>query len=99
MDAGLAIGFVPRQVLALVAWQAGTFAAISLAIGIPLGILAGRAAWALLANELGIGTSSVVPGVRVVLCIPAVLLITMIVAAGPAWFASRVRPARVLRSE
>ncbi len=93
------IGFVPRQVLALVAWQAGTFAAISLVIGIPLGILAGRAAWALFANELGIGTSSVVPGVSVALCIPAVLLIAMIVAAGPAWFASRVQPARVLHSE
>jgi ABC-type antimicrobial peptide transport system permease subunit len=93
------IGFVQRQVLALVAWQAGTFAAISLVIGIPLGILAGRAAWALFANELGIGTSSVVPGVRVAYCIPAVLLITMIVAAGPAWFASRVQPARVLHSE
>ena len=93
------IGFVQRQILALVAWQAGTFAAISLVIGIPLGILAGRAAWALFANELGIGTSSVVPGVRVAYCIPAVLLITMIVAAGPAWFASRVQPARVLHSE
>jgi ABC-type antimicrobial peptide transport system permease subunit len=93
------IGFVQRQVLALVAWQAGTFAAISLVIGIPLGILAGRAAWALFANELGIGTSSVVPGVRIAYCIPAVLLITMIVAAGPAWFASRVQPARVLHSE
>jgi putative ABC transport system permease protein len=93
------IGFVPRQVLALVAWQAGTFAAISLAIGIPLGILAGRVTWALFANELGIVTSSMVPGVRVALCIPAVLLITMIVAAGPAWFASRVQPARVLHSE
>jgi hypothetical protein len=93
------IGFVQRQVLALVAWQAGTFAAISLVVGIPLGILAGRAAWALFANELGIGTSSVIPGVRVAYCIPAVLLITMIVAAGPAWFASRVQPARVLHSE
>ncbi len=93
------IGFVHRQVLALVAWQAGTFAAISLLLGIPLGVLAGRAAWALFANQLGIGTSSVVPGVHIALCIPAVLLVALIVAAGPAWFASRVQPARVLHSE
>ncbi|HXN60189.1 MAG TPA: FtsX-like permease family protein [Acidimicrobiales bacterium] len=93
------IGFRPRQVLALVAWQAETFAAISLVVGIPLGIVAGRVAWALFANELGIGASSVVPGTRVALCIPAVLLVTMIVTMGPAWFASRVQPARVLQSE
>ena len=93
------MGFVRRQVLAVVAWQAGTFAALSLVVGLPLGIFAGRAAWALFATELGIGTSSVVPGIRVALCIPAVLLITLIVAVGPAWFASRVRPARVLRSQ
>ena len=47
------MGFVRRQVLALVTWQAATFAAVSLLIGIPLGIFAGRAAWALFARELG----------------------------------------------
>jgi predicted lysophospholipase L1 biosynthesis ABC-type transport system permease subunit len=93
------IGFVRRQVLALVAWQAGTFAAVSLLIGIPLGIFAGRGAWALFANQLGIGTSSLVPGTSVALCIPAVLLIALIVAVGPAWFASRVQPAPALQAE
>ncbi len=36
------IGFVRRQVLSLVAWQSGTFAFLSLLIGIPLGIVVGR---------------------------------------------------------
>ncbi len=85
------MGFVRRQVLALVAWQAGTFAALALLIGIPLGILAGRSAWALFAGELGIGSSSVVPGIRIALCVPAVLLIALMVAIGPAAVASRVR--------
>ena len=93
------MGFVRRQVLALVTWQAATFAAVSLFIGVPLGIFAGRAAWALFAGELGIQTSSVVPGMRVVLCIPAVLLIAVLVASGPAWFACRVQPARALQAE
>ena len=93
------MGFVRRQVLALVTWQAGTFAVVSLVIGIPLGIFAGRGAWALFANQLGIATSSVVPGTSIALCIPAVLLIALIVAVGPAWFASRVRPALALRAE
>ena len=93
------IGFVRRQVLALVAWQAGTFAALSLLIGIPLGIIAGRSAWAFFASELGIGSSSITSSVQILLCVPAVLLIAMIVAIGPAWFASRVQPAQVFRSE
>ncbi len=93
------IGFLRRQVLALVAWQAGTFAALSLLIGIPVGIIVGRGAWVLFASELGIGSSSVVSSAQILLCIPAVLLIAMIVAVGPAWFASRVQPAHVFRSE
>ncbi|HEX4562216.1 MAG TPA: ABC transporter permease, partial [Gemmatimonadales bacterium] len=82
------IGFVRRQVLALVAWQAGTFAALSLVVGIPLGIIVGRGTWALFANELGIASSSVVPSTRIALCVPAVVLVSMLVAMGPAWVAS-----------
>jgi ABC-type antimicrobial peptide transport system permease subunit len=93
------IGFVRRQVVALVAWQAATFAALSLLIGIPVGIIVGRGAWVLFASELGIGSSSVVSSAQILLCIPTVLLIAMIVAVGPAWFASRVQPAQVFRSE
>jgi hypothetical protein len=93
------IGLLRRQVLSLVAWQAGTFAALSLLGGIPLGILAGRGAWALFANELGIVSSPILPGVGILLCIPAVLAIAMIVAVGPAWFASRLQPATVLQAE
>jgi ABC-type antimicrobial peptide transport system permease subunit len=93
------MGFVRRQVLALVAWQAGTFASLSFIIGIPLGIVAGRGAWALFASELGVGSSSVMPTTRILLCVPAVLLIAMTAAAGPAWVASRISVAKVLQSE
>lgn len=93
------VGFLRRQVLSLVSWQAATFAALSLLGGIPLGILAGRGAWALFANELGIVSSPILPGVGILLCIPAVLVIAMIVAVGPAWFASRLQPAAVLQAE
>jgi putative ABC transport system permease protein len=93
------IGFVRRQILSLVAWQAGTFAVLSLLIGIPLGIVVGRGAWALFGGELGIGSSSILPGFRIALCIPAVLIIALMVAVGPAWIASRVQPARALQSE
>jgi ABC-type antimicrobial peptide transport system permease subunit len=93
------IGLLRRQVLSLVAWQAGTFAALSLLGGIPLGILAGRGAWALFANELGIASASILPGIGILVCIPAVLFIAMVVATGPAWFASRLQPAIALQAE
>ncbi len=88
------MGFLRRLVLALIMWQAGTFAALSLVIGLPLGIIADRGAGRLFASERGIGSSSVVPSTRIALCIPALPLIAMIVSAGPAWFASRMQPAR-----
>ena len=83
----------------LVAWLAGTFVSLSLGIGIPLGIVAGRSAWALFANELGIGSSSVMPTTRILLCVPALLLIALMASVGPAWIASGVLPARILQSE
>jgi ABC-type lipoprotein release transport system permease subunit len=75
------------------------FATLSLVIGIPLEIIVGHGAWTLFANELGVGSSSVMPTTPIAFCVPAVLLIAMLVAVGPAWFASRGRPARVFRSE
>ena len=93
------IGFVRRQVVSLIVWQAGTFAVLSLVVGIPLGVIVGHGTWALFADELGIGSSSVVPSTPTLLCIPAVLLISILVAVGPAWFASRLQPAGVFRTE
>ena len=83
------IGFVRRQVVSLIAWQA-RLRAVSLVVGIPVGIIVGRGTWAIFANELGIGTSSSSVH-RIVLCVPAVLLISLLVAVGPAWFASRLQ--------
>lgn len=48
------IGFHRRQVSAVVAWQATTFAALAALIGLPLGVALGRVAWRALADELGI---------------------------------------------
>jgi hypothetical protein len=93
------LGFVRRQVVGVFAWQAGTLAALSLLVGVPLGIVAGRAAWALFANELGIGSSALIPSTRILLLIPAVVIVALLVAAGPAWFASRRRPATAFRTE
>jgi ABC-type lipoprotein release transport system permease subunit len=45
------LGLVRSQVLRVVAWQATALAAAALLIGLPLGVLASRWAWALFAGR------------------------------------------------
>jgi ABC-type antimicrobial peptide transport system permease subunit len=93
------LGFTRSQVLATVAWQASTFASVALLIGLPLGVLAGRWAWAYFANEAGAPAQATVPLPTVLLAIPVTLLLANIIAAWPGWTAARLRPALVLRTE
>ena len=50
------LGFVDSQISSMLAWQATTFAAVGLVVGIPLGVVAGRGAWNLVANSIGTPT-------------------------------------------
>jgi putative ABC transport system permease protein len=93
------LGFVRRQVSAMVAWQATTFAAVALVIGIPLGIGAGRWVWALFAEQLGVPPEPIVNVPGLLLAIPVTLLIANLVAALPGRIASRMQPAAALRTE
>jgi FtsX-like permease family len=47
-----AVGFSQRQVRAAVAWQSATLMAVSLAVGVPAGLIAGRQIWLLLTVSL-----------------------------------------------
>jgi ABC-type lipoprotein release transport system permease subunit len=94
-----AVGFVRSQVVAAVVWQATTVAAVSLLVGLPLGVALGRWAWRLFAHELGIVPDPVVPLGRTLLVVPAALLAANFVAALPARVAARTKPAPVLRTE
>ncbi|MDQ3640176.1 MAG: ABC transporter permease [Actinomycetota bacterium] len=94
-----ALGFQRRQVSATVAWQASLFALVGLALGLPLGVAAGRWAWALVANSVGVVTRPEVPLVALALLGPAALAVANIIAALPAWAAARTQPAHVLRTE
>jgi FtsX-like permease family/MacB-like periplasmic core domain len=93
------LGFTRRQVLGTVAWEASAFAAVALLIGLPLGIIAGRWAWAIFASAAGVSTAATVPLATVLLAIPATLLAANLIAAAPGWEAARLRPALVLRTE
>jgi ABC-type antimicrobial peptide transport system permease subunit len=93
------LGLSRGQVLRLVAWQAGAFGCVALLAGLPLGVLAGRQAWAAFTDAAGIAPSPDIPAALILLTIPATLLIAVLIALWPGWRAARLRPAAVLWTE
>jgi hypothetical protein len=93
------VGFVGRQVSATVAWQASTLAVVGLVLGVPLGLVAGRWTWAVVAEGIGVATDPAVPIVALLIAAPATLLVANAVAVVPGRIAARTRPAVVLRAE
>jgi MacB-like periplasmic core domain/FtsX-like permease family len=92
------LGFVPGQVRRTVVWQASTIAAIALAFGVPLGVVLGRLIWFVFANELGVVAAPMVPPLRLIALVIGGLVVAGVVAAGPAWSASRTRAGSTLRA-
>ena len=93
------IGLLQRQVSSITAWQASTLATLALLAGLPLGVAAGRWAWALFASSAGVEPEADVPVALVLLIIPVTLILANLIAAVPGWAAARIRPALILRSE
>lgn len=91
-------GFRSLDVAGTVAWQATATAVVAGAIGIPLGIVAGRLGWAVLADVLGVDRDGRVP-LRL-LAVPAGLVVVAnLLAVVPGVVAARTRPAPMLRAE
>ena len=93
------LGFSRRQLRGTVAWQASTLAVASLAIGIPLGILAGRWIWQAFADGIAVVPAPVVGPASVLIAVAITIALANLVAAIPARTAARTRAAVVLRSE
>jgi hypothetical protein len=93
------LGFVRGQVSATVAWQAITVGVVGLAVGVPVGVAAGRWAWTLVDHQLGLPARPIVPLLLVLLLIPLSLVAANLAAAGPGLMAARTRPAAILRAE
>ena len=94
-----ALGFERRQVRTTVAWQATALSAAGLLVGIPLGLMAGRLVWGLVADGLGVSTSPSVPVLGVLAVAAGAIAMANLVAAAPGRTAARIRPAVVFRSE
>jgi predicted lysophospholipase L1 biosynthesis ABC-type transport system permease subunit len=93
------LGFLRRQVAATVAWQATATALTALVVGLPLGLVVGRWAWAAMAAQVQASAGPAVPLLLVGAAVPFTLVVANALAAGPGWLAARIRPAAVLRSE
>ena len=64
------IGFIPRQLRRTVAWQARFMVGTALLVGVPLGLLAGRWAWGVMAERLSVAD---VPAFPMAVVLAAVL--------------------------
>jgi hypothetical protein len=93
------LGFVRRQTRAAVAWQTTTIAILSVAIGLPGGVAAGRWGWHLFAEQLAVLPQPVVPLGAIAIVAPAAVILANAIAALPAMSAANTLPALVLKAE
>jgi ABC-type antimicrobial peptide transport system permease subunit len=91
------LGFVNRQVVSSVSWQATTLALVGVVVGVPLGLVVGRGVWNTFANNLGAVPVTVVPILLTAAITVGVLLGANVIAIAPAWVATRSKPADLLR--
>jgi putative ABC transport system permease protein len=93
------MGFVRRQVRATVQWQASLVAFAAIAIGVPLGVVAGRAGWAAVNNRLGLPSDAIIPTARLLLLALGAFVAINVIAIVPALMSTRTPPGGILRSE
>lgn len=93
------IGFVRRQIVSTVAFQATVLIAAALAVGIPGGVALGRWAWLWYADQIGVVPRAEIATAATLLVVPAALVLANVIAALPGRAAARLRPAVILRTE
>jgi hypothetical protein len=93
------LGFTRRQLAASIAWQATITVGVGVVVGVPLGLVLGRALWTAFADQLDVVPQSSIPIALLLVVVGAALVIANIAAAFPARMARRVHPMVALRIE
>jgi len=93
------LGLTRRQLRAIIAWQALTLLLIAEFVGLPLGIVAGRWAWAGFATSLGVVPVTVVPATSLVVGLVVLLAAGAIFASLPRFYPTGTSTASSLRTE
>jgi len=94
-----ALGITPRGIRGIFAAQASTVAVIGLALGIPVGLLAGRVGWRAITDRVPLIYRSPITATVMVLVIPAVIVVANALAVIPGRRAARLEPGLALRAE
>jgi hypothetical protein len=94
-----ALGFTPSMRATVVTAQATTLACAALVVGIPLGLLVGRATWLVIAEEMGLAGDPVTPVPLLVAGAVGLVLVLNAVATVPGRSAYRLRAGEALRAE
>ncbi len=92
------LGMTRRQLRLIVAWQTSVILVIASLVGVPVGIAAGRWAWAAFAGALGVVPATVVPAPALAIGFCCLLAAGNLLAAAPATLAARVPAAATLRA-
>ena len=79
--------------------QATVVGLAGLLIGVPIGLIAGRAGWQAITDRVPLTFRSPLTAIAVILVVPVALIAANVLAIIPARRASKAKPALVLRSE
>jgi ABC-type lipoprotein release transport system permease subunit len=93
------LGFKRRQLAAAVAWQASVTVAIGTIVGIPIGIVVGRALWDAFADQIDVVAQPFVPALAITAIGLGALVLANLVAAVPGRVAARTPTALLLRAD
>jgi len=93
------LGMRKAQIGSTIAWQASTTAIAAIVVGLPAGIAAGRWGWRLIAQQVGLLPITVTPALALAVAVLVTIAAANAIAAAPAFYAARIRPALALRSE
>jgi putative ABC transport system permease protein len=93
------LGCTRRQLMLMVVSQALMLVFTALVAGLTIGLVAGRDVWIRFAEGLGLVPTVDLPSLRIVAVVVAGLAFAVVIAWIPARAATRVAPARVLRTE
>ncbi len=94
-----ALGLVGSQARAIIAWQALTLVVVTSLLALPVGVVAGRYAWRVYAEGLGVVPEPVTPWAPLAALMVGLVVAHLLAALLPGRAAARMQPVAALRSE
>jgi ABC-type antimicrobial peptide transport system permease subunit len=94
-----AVGMTPAQTVRVLGVQTATISMVSIVIGVPVGVVGGHLTVAGIIEHAGADVGSATAWGVVAAIVAAVVVLTPVIAAWPAWRAARTPTATALRGE